>query len=92
MIVGEIVNLLRTLIIIVGVYYLLKFIGRFIRPFAKRWVQSKMEEQMRQGFGQQQASKKETIKDDGKVKVERVKKKPSSNTSADDEYIDYEEV
>lgn len=86
-------GLLKTFVFIVGVYYLLKFIGRLLLPImAKKVVekaQANMNERMRQYSEQQQAAQN-TVRTDGDISVQR---KPKRKTQDDDsEYVQFEEV
>lgn len=84
---ASMVGLLRTLAIILIIYYSLKIIARYVFPiFIKRTV-NKMEDKFKQ---QQEAQQPQ-----GKVGETTIDKKPhkKSGSSADKgEYIDYEEV
>ena len=80
-------GLLRVLLIIMLVYYVLKFIGRYLLPMFLHKTVSKMEERMRE---QQEANQPQ-----GKVGETVIDRKPSDHkdTPKDTgEYIDYEEV
>ncbi len=80
-------GLLRVLLIIMLVYYILKFIGRYLLPLFIHRTVSKMEARMRE---QQEANKPQ-----GKVGETVIDRKPShyKETPQDKgEYIDYEEV
>ena len=92
-------NMLRTILIIVLFYYIFKLLRLYVFPIILRWVVKKggqkVEAEMRRRAQQQQQSQSgaETIKDDGQIKVERVKNTRKSNENDDlGDYIDYEEV
>ncbi len=80
-------GLLRTLLIIIVIYYVLKFIGRLAFPHLMNRFMQKMEDKMRE---QQGYSKKEETKIGETV----IDKKPKNKTSNNDvgEYVDYEEI
>lgn len=86
------VGLLRTIIIIVIIWQVLKLIGRYVMPYllnkGMQKVQRNMEEKMRQAQGRNQSQEPE-----GSVHVEN-EGKTSRKTTNDDvgEYVDFEEV
>lgn len=84
---------LRTLLFIIGLYYLVKFVGRLLLPIIVKKVadkaQANMNEKMRQHFEQQQAAQR-TVHTDGDVSVQ---KKPKGRIRDEDgEYVSFEEV
>ena len=85
-------GLLRTLAIIVIVYYAIKFIGRYILPLFVRKIVDNVEKKMRD---QQQQHQSQQEKSTGKVGETVIAKKPidykEGNKNVGD-YVDYEEV
>ncbi|NQV76752.1 MAG: DUF4834 family protein [Lutibacter sp.] len=82
-------GLIRTIAIIVIIYYALQFIGKYIMPlFIKQVVKNvekKMRDQQENQYKQEKGNVGETVID----------KKPSSNKESSKEvgdYVDYEEV
>ncbi|MFZ3273613.1 MAG: DUF4834 family protein [Lutibacter sp.] len=85
-------GLLRTLAIIVIVYYAIKFIGRYILPLFVGKIIDNVEKQMRD---QQQQFNNQEQKSTGKVGETVIAKKPSDYKEGNKdvgEYVDYEEV
>lgn len=78
---------LKTIAIIVLVYYALKFIGRLMAPFLVK----KMADKMKSKFQNQQQNQNPT-KPEGEVTVEGEKSKESKFSKGDGEYVDYEEI
>lgn len=81
------ITLLRTLAIILIIYYILKIIARYVFPLFINRTVSKMEDRFRQQQDAQQPQ--------GKVGETTIDKKPQNKkgTSKDGgEYIDYEEM
>ena len=77
---------IKFIIILVGVYYLLKWILKAIFPFLVQKTVSKMQEQANQQ--QQQQSKKE-----GEVTIEKPSDTIGNNHKKDvGDYVDFEEV
>jgi uncharacterized protein involved in cysteine biosynthesis len=85
-------GLLRTLAIIVIVYYVIKLIGRYILPLFVGKIIDNVEKKMRD---QQQQFNNQQQKSTGKVGETVIAKKPSDykegNKNVGD-YVDYEEV
>jgi len=78
-------GILRTIFIIVLIYYLIKFIGRLLAPFAIK----KISERMQQNFYQ----KEEQSKPEGEITVENLNKKQKNVIDDDEgEYVSFEEV
>ena len=77
----------RTIFIIVVIYYVLKVIGRFVAPMIIKKAASKFEERFKNQ--QQSAEPKE------KVGETTIDKKPNASKTSNDsvgEYVDFEEV
>ena len=81
-------NLLRTIFILILIYYGVKFLARLFAPFLMKKMMHKMQEKASQFNNQQsQADVKE-----GETIID---KKPQSNKQSNDsvgEYVDFEEV
>lgn len=80
-------GLLKTIFILIAVYYAIKFIGRLAFPHLMNRFMQKMEAKMReqQGYSKQ---------DDAKIGETVIDKAPKNKKSNDSvgEYVDYEEV
>lgn len=82
-------GLLRTIAIIVIIYYAFKFIGKYIMPILFKKVVENVEKKYKE---QQQNQYRE---EDGKVGDTVISKKPSGKSDASKDvgdYIDYEEI
>ena len=77
-------GLIRTLIIIVGVYYIGKFLMRLFAPFLMKYAANKMEQKMSDQFGQKTTNKEEDFSKNKNQKMKSTKKVG--------EYIDFEEI
>ncbi|MHB1146652.1 MAG: DUF4834 family protein [Lutibacter sp.] len=85
-------GLLRTLAIIVIVYYAIKFIGRYILPLFVSKIIDNVEKKMRD---QQQQFNNQQQDTTGKVGETIIAKKPSDYKEGNKnigDYVDYEEV
>ncbi len=83
---------LKTLLIIILVYYLLKIVGRWLAPRVFNYAAKKTERHFREAFEQANMSRnngEQTIHDQHKSKKATGSKKSSSEVG---EYIDFEEI
>ena len=81
-------GLLRTILIIVVVWYIFKVLGRIFAPFLIKFAAKKAEQRFGgfQGRPQQEKPKKE-----GEVTIDKIPKTKTSNKDVGD-YVDYEEI
>jgi len=78
-------QLLRTIFIIIAVYYIGKFLMRIFAPFLMKFAANKMEQKMKEQFGQQQTQQNE--KQSPKEPIQKMK-----STKKVGDYIDFEEI
>ncbi len=78
---------LRTILIILVIYYVLKVISRLFAPLIMKFVAKKAEEHFGGAFQKQN----EPPRKEGEVTIDKVPKTKSSNKNVGD-YIDYEEI
>ncbi|NQY29196.1 MAG: DUF4834 domain-containing protein [Flavobacteriaceae bacterium] len=77
-------QLIRTILIIVAVYYGAKFLMRILGPILMKYAANKMEQKVKEQFGKHQApQEKETPKEP----IHKMK-----STKKVGEYIDFEEI
>jgi len=84
------VNVLRTILIILVIYYVFKIVMRFAFPLLMKRFMGKMEKKFQQQQGQYRPDQHTT-----KVGETSIDKKPDSNSSTNNnvgEYVDYEDV
>ena len=90
--VAGIPSVLRTIFIIIVVWYALRIIFRYVGPWLMKKgvqkMQQKAEDQMRSQFGQQPRSSQE----EGKVTVEKPRDSSGRSGADDGEYVEFEEV
>lgn len=82
---------LRTLLIILLVYYGLKFLSRLFAPYMVRYVSKKMNERFGGQF-QQQQNQSEPKHKEGETVIDKIPKQDTSSNKNVGEYIDYEEI
>ena len=79
-------SFLRTVGIIVIVYYALKFIGRLLFPIVVKKAVNNMQERQSQYQRQQQ------YKQEGEVTIEKDRKQQTKTNTTEGEYVDFEEI
>jgi len=80
---------LRTIAIIVVIYYAFKFLMRLLAPFLMKKMADKIGSQFHQN---QQGRQKYESKPEGEVTVEDRTQKASKISDSEGEYVDYEEI
>jgi hypothetical protein len=90
---GAVINLLRTLAIIIIVYYVLRWLVRIFAPILMKRMVNKMQEKAQQQQQQYNQQRQNTTKaKEGETVIDR---KPSSPKQSNDdvgEYVDFEEI
>jgi hypothetical protein len=82
---------LRTLLIILLVYYGIKFLSRLFAPYMVRYMSKKMNERFGGQF-QQQQNQSEPKHKEGETVIDKIPKQDTSSNKDVGEYIDYEEI
>lgn len=87
-------QILRTILIIIFVYYGFKFLFRFLVPLLlKKWVEKKTQEfQQRNNYMDGEKAKEFAKQQEGKIKIKPSNKSNSPDTDDIGDYVDYEEV
>lgn len=87
-----ILNLLKTIVIILLIYYGFKLFVRFFGPYLIKKAVDKAQKNAQQNY----ANPNETTVEEGKTVIDKKPKSKSKNTNqsypSDDEYIDFEEI
>ncbi|MGB0896696.1 MAG: DUF4834 domain-containing protein [Flavobacteriaceae bacterium] len=78
-------QLLRTIVIIMAVYYIGKFLMRIFAPMLMKYAAGKMEQKVKEQFQQHQQSQQQP-----KTPKEPIHKRTSTKKVGD--YIDFEEI
>jgi len=82
----SITSFLRTVGIIVIVYYALKFVGRLLFPIMVKKAVNNMQERQSQYQRQQQ------YKPEGEVTIEKDRRQQTRTNATEGEYVDFEEI
>lgn len=84
----RIMGLLRTILIILLIYYGIKILSRIFAPVLFKYAAKKAEERFGGAFNQQ---RKEPLRKEGEVTIDKMPENKSSNKNVG-EYVDYEEI
>ncbi|WP_104733879.1 DUF4834 family protein [Hanstruepera ponticola] len=82
-------GLLKTILIIMLVYYGIKILSRIFAPALMRYVAKKAEKQFGQQFNQNK--RPESPKKEGETVIDKMPQSKTSNKNVG-EYVDYEEI
>tara|TARA_B110001450_G_scaffold118863_2_gene112089 strand:- start:1630 stop:1869 length:240 start_codon:yes stop_codon:yes gene_type:complete len=77
-------QLLRTIFIILAIYYIGKYLMRLFAPFLMKYAAKKMEKKMKDQFGNNQPNQQNDFSNKSKDKLKSTKKVG--------DYIDFEEI
>ncbi len=84
------ITFLKTILIILLVYFGLKFLIRLATPYLMRYISKKAGQQFEKFFGDFQPG--EPRQKEGKITIDKMPSKESPSGKKVGEYIDYEEV
>ncbi|MFK5983079.1 MAG: DUF4834 family protein [Flavobacteriaceae bacterium] len=85
-------SFLETILIILLVYYALKIIFKFSKPYLMRYVVKKANERFGQAFGNDPFNAPNQKEDEGDVTIDSSKTTTKTSKSTVGEYVDYEEI
>lgn len=80
----------RTILIILLVYYGIKILSRIFAPYLMRYMSKKMQQKFEGQFRQQQNQTQQ--QKEGETVIDKVPNRESSSNKKVGEYIDYEEI
>jgi hypothetical protein len=84
-------GLLRTIAIILLVYYGFKFLAKLFAPYLMKRMVNKMQEKAQNQFNNQQQQQKSNVKE-GETVIDKKPVKSNQSNNSVGEYVDYEEV
>lgn len=86
-------GLLRTILIIVVVWYLFKVLSRIFAPFLIKFAAKKAEQRFGDQFGQfNRHQQQEKPKREGEVTIDKMPPKTKASNKKVGDYVDFEEV
>ncbi len=83
------IGLLRTILIILAVYYGFKLVSRYVIPFLLRRFINKMQDKVRQQHENQQQDTNVNV---GETVIDKKPKNGNKSNNSVGEYIDYEDI
>ena len=87
-------GLLRTILIILLIYFGLKILSRIFAPLLLRFVAKKAEQRFGDQFGgfQNQNNRQNDRRKEGETVIDKMPNKSKNSNDKEGEYIDYEEI
>ncbi|MBT8273287.1 MAG: DUF4834 family protein [Bacteroidia bacterium] len=85
------VGFLRTILIILLIYYGVKFLTRLLAPYFLRYLSKKAEKRFGEHFGTYQNQQPPREKE-GETVIDKMPNKSQSSNKEVGEYVDYEEI
>ena len=86
---ASLTGVMKTILIIILIYYGIKILSRIFAPALLRYVTKKAEKQFGQQFNKQKSP--EQSKSEGEISIDKVPNTKTSNKNVG-EYVDYEEI
>ncbi len=83
---------LKTLLIILLVYYGVKIIFKFAKPYIMRYIAKKANERFGQAFGQNPSQSNTANQQEGETILDNSQAKTKTSKSTVGEYVDFEEI
>ncbi|WP_028887763.1 DUF4834 family protein [Tenacibaculum ovolyticum] len=82
-------NFLKTIFIIVLIYYIVKFFVKLFAPYLLKKAVDKVQKKAEQQYKNQQ---RETTVEEGKTVVDKTPKNTKQSNNSVGEYVDFEEI
>ncbi|WP_299362429.1 DUF4834 family protein [Winogradskyella sp.] len=92
---ASVMGLLRTILIIMLVWFGFRILARLFAPFLMRFVAKKAEERFGQQFGgfqDQEQQRREQKRKEGETVIDKMPQQNKTSNEKVGEYIDYEEI
>ena len=86
------VGFVRTILIIMLIYYGMKILTRLFAPYLMRYLSKKAEKKFGQQFGDFQQHQKPPQEKEGEISIDKMPDKNKTSNKGVGEYIDYEEI
>ncbi|MFT5215230.1 MAG: putative aspartyl protease [Glaciecola sp.] len=87
---ASLTGFVRTILIILSIWYGLKILTRLFAPYIMRFVAKKAEQKFGQQFNPQQ--KPQPKQKEGEISIDKMPNKNTSGNKNVGEYVDYEEI
>lgn len=89
---ASLMGFLRTILIIMLIWYGVKILSRLFAPYLARYVVKKAEQRFGQQFGNYQNKSNKAPRKEGETVIDKMPDTSTSSNNDVGEYIDYEEV
>ncbi|WP_248723017.1 DUF4834 family protein [Seonamhaeicola sp. ML3] len=89
---ASVTGLVRTILIIILIYFGVKILARLLSPFLAKFIIKKAEQRFGQPFGQyKNTTQEQASKKAGEVTIDKIPNRKASNKDVGD-YVDFEEI
>jgi len=82
---------LKTLLILLLIYFGVKFLIKLLTPYLMRYIAKKAGQKFEQAFGNNTSQTSQTQKE-GKITIDKVPSEKRKSKTTVGEYVDYEEI
>ena len=89
---ASLTGFVKTILIILLVYYGLKILSRLFAPYLVRYMSKKMQQKFEGQFQQQQRQQQGQRHKEGETVIDKMPNTSTSSNKKVGEYIDYEEI
>ncbi|WP_353777881.1 DUF4834 family protein [Winogradskyella sp. 3972H.M.0a.05] len=89
---ASVMGLLRTILIILLIWYGVKILSRLFAPYLARYVVKKAEQRFGQQFGDFQNQANQKQQKEGETVIDKMPNNTTASNKNVGEYIDYEEI
>ncbi|MBT8260592.1 MAG: DUF4834 family protein [Flavobacteriaceae bacterium] len=86
------VGFIRTVLIILLVYYGFKIVSRLLAPYLLKYAQKKAQQRFGDQFKQYQKQQQQKQTKEGEITIDKMPNKNKSSNKDVGEYVDYEEI
>lgn len=89
---ASVTGFIRTILIILLVWYGVKILSRIFAPYLMRYMTKKAQERFGQQFQNQQQQKQTRQRPEGEVSIDKMPNQNKSSNKDVGEYVDFEEI
>tara|TARA_B110000003_G_scaffold113243_1_gene115843 strand:- start:33197 stop:33478 length:282 start_codon:yes stop_codon:yes gene_type:complete len=89
---AELMSLFRTLLIMIIVYYSVRFLVRLFTPFLIKKVVGNMQEKAKKKYTQQNQHSQKSFTREGETIIDKTPDSKSEGNNSVGEYVDFEEI
>lgn len=86
------ITFLKTVLILLLIYFGFKFLSRLLMPYLMRFIAKKAGQKFEQAFGGNPFEERPPSRKEGSISIDKAPKKKSSSHDKVGEYVEYEEL